>query len=256
MPFTVIAHRGYSSEAPENTIEAFDLALEAGFPHIEFDVQLSFDNVPVVIHDRTVDRTTNGSGQVNQMSATAIQNLDAGASFKNASGTSYTKSRVPTLDEVLDRYKDKAHLFIELKSAEMDLPHQVANLLDKKGWGKLGDAKNFSVPGVTIISFNIDQLDLSKALMPNVRIGWLIMEFRNHEIQIAKQKHFHAILPYVHALTHNKVKKAYSNGLQLATWGLQNVEDFRLALQNEVFAIAVDWPKLALDIINEGPTGN
>ena len=256
MPFVIIAHRGYSSEAPENTIAAFDLALEAGFPHIEFDVQLSSDNIPVVIHDRSVDRTTNGSGQVNRMSAAAIQKLDAGASFRNASGKFYTESKVPTLEEVLDRYKGKAHLYIEIKSEERDLPRQVANLLDKNGWIKPDDPIIHSVPGVTIISFNLDQLGLSKPLMPNVSIGWLIMELSEREMQIAKKKHFHAIFPYVHALTHDKVKVTHSNGLELATWGVRNVQDFRHALQNEVFAIAVDWPRLALDLVNERPNGN
>jgi len=256
MSFVIIAHRGYSSEAPGNTIAAFDLALEAGFPHIEFDVQLCSDNIPVVIHDRTVDRTTNGSGQVNQISAADIQKLEAGASFENASVRFYMKSRVPTLQEVLDRYKGKAHLYIELKSEERDLPHQVAKLLDKNGWIKPDDPIIHSVPGVTIISFNLDQLELSKSLMPNVCIGWLIMELSEREIQIAKQNHFHMILPYVHALTHEQVKTTYSNGLELATWGVQNIQDFRHALQNEVFAIAVDWPRLALDLVNKRPNGN
>lgn len=251
MRVVIIAHRGYSSKAPENTITAFDLALSSGFPHIEFDVHLSSDHIPIVIHDRTVDRTTNGSGQVNQMSAADIQELNARSSFEHAFDKSYGESKVPTLEELLDRYKGKAHLYIELKSEERDLPHQVAHLLGQTGWIKHDQPINHSVPGVTIISFNMDHLEVSKLLMPNVSIGWLIMKLTDREIQIAKRNHYHVILPYVNALTQDKIKLAYANGLHVATWGIQNVQDFRRAIENEVFAIAVDWPGLALDLAKE-----
>ncbi len=77
----MIAHRGFSSRAPENTIAAFDLAIDAGFDNIELDVHLSADGVPVVIHDDALDRTTDGSGQVSSLTLPELRALDAGAWF-------------------------------------------------------------------------------------------------------------------------------------------------------------------------------
>ena len=82
--FLVIAHRGASSYAPENTIAAFDLALQMGARHLELDVHLTRDDYLVVIHDDTVDRTTNGAGPVASQTLAALQALDAGAWFGEA----------------------------------------------------------------------------------------------------------------------------------------------------------------------------
>jgi len=90
-------HRGASSEAPENTLAAFELAIRQGATMLELDVQLSLDGYPVVIHDVTVERTTNGSGKVSEMSLEALRALDAGAWFSEQ----YAGQRIPTLQEVI-----------------------------------------------------------------------------------------------------------------------------------------------------------
>src|SRR5947207_506519 len=82
--FLVIAHRGASSYAPENTMAAFDLALQIGSSHLELDVHLTRDDYLVVIHDDTLDRTTNGTGPVASQTLAALQMLDAGAWFGEA----------------------------------------------------------------------------------------------------------------------------------------------------------------------------
>lgn len=114
----IVAHRGYSSEAPENTLAAFLLAINHGFPDIEFDVQLSSYGIPVIIHDLTVDRTTNGHGAVNQHSYDQLKRLDAGSWFS----ANYTHQQIPSLFEVLTQLHDIANLHIELKSKEAELP--------------------------------------------------------------------------------------------------------------------------------------
>lgn len=100
-PTLVLAHRGLSDIYPENTIPSFDKAIEEGAKGIEFDIQKTVDGVYVVMHDATVDRTTNGTGAVASLSLDYIRSLDAG-SWK---GTQFTGEKVPTLDEVLQRYK-------------------------------------------------------------------------------------------------------------------------------------------------------
>ncbi len=101
----IYAHRGVSAEIPENTLAAFHRALELGAEGIELDVHLSADGVPVVIHDQTVDRTTDGSGAVHEMTVAELQAFDAGGG-----------ERIPTLADVLDLVEDKLHVDIEVKA--------------------------------------------------------------------------------------------------------------------------------------------
>ena len=113
---TVVGHRGTCRYAPENTLPAFDYALEAGVHMLELDVQLSADGVPVVIHDGTVDRTTDGTGRVRALRLEVLQRLDAGARFVDDAGRRPFKgTRIPTLLEVFRRYPD-APLTVELKA--------------------------------------------------------------------------------------------------------------------------------------------
>jgi glycerophosphoryl diester phosphodiesterase len=104
--FRVIAHRGASSYAPENTFAAFDLAIRMGVRHIELDVEATNDGHIVVIHDDTVDRTTNGTGPVTSHNLAALQALDAGSWF----GAQFSGERIPVFDEVLRRYKGRVHI--------------------------------------------------------------------------------------------------------------------------------------------------
>ena len=105
--FSVIAHRGNSTLAPENTFAAFDLALDA-VPAFELDVQLTSDGVCVVLHDEKLGRTNNGFGPVAQADMLTISGLDAGSWH----GSQYAGCRIPTLREVLDRYRHRAHIYL------------------------------------------------------------------------------------------------------------------------------------------------
>ena len=109
--FTIIAHRGASAYAPENTLAAFDKALDLGAAHVEFDLHFSADGQVVVIHDDTVDRTTNGSGAVAALTLAQLKSLDAGSWF----AAQFSEERIPTLVELLERYKDRLHFHIEVK---------------------------------------------------------------------------------------------------------------------------------------------
>jgi glycerophosphoryl diester phosphodiesterase len=102
----VYAHRGASIEFPENTLASFRRALELDAPGIELDIHLSKEGIPVVLHDESVDRTTNGTGNTNTMTLAEIQALDAG-----------NGERIPTLREVFELVGDKAHFNLEIKTA-------------------------------------------------------------------------------------------------------------------------------------------
>ncbi len=110
-----LGHRGASAYAPENTLAAFDLALQMGADGIELDVTLSRDGIPVVIHDDKVDRTTNGRGLIQQMSLAQIGQLDAGSWFN----PKYCEEKIPTLAQVLELVGIRGIANIELKGTAL-----------------------------------------------------------------------------------------------------------------------------------------
>lgn len=114
-----IAHRGASGYAPENTIPAFELAMDMDTDYIELDVQLTKDRIPVVIHDETVNRTTSGKGYVKDYTYEEISKLDAGSWFNNQypmfARDIYVGLRIPTLEEVLEHFGKSVDYMIEIK---------------------------------------------------------------------------------------------------------------------------------------------
>jgi len=110
----VIAHRGFSSLAPENTLAAMELAISSKAHRVEFDVQSTRDGVPVVLHDDTLERTTNGKGRVCDKTYQEISKLDAGSWFH----PDFRGERVPTLDMVLELCKGKIPVNVEIKSED------------------------------------------------------------------------------------------------------------------------------------------
>ncbi len=153
----VIAHRGASTYAPENTFAAFDLALDMGVRHFELDVQLSGDNHLVVIHDDKVNRTTDGNGEVSALTLRELQSLDAGAWF----GAKFAGERIPTLESLLDRYRGRAHLHVEIKGTTQGLSERTVDMIRRRGWAQ----------NVTMTSFQIDKLEALRAHAPELPAG-------------------------------------------------------------------------------------
>ena len=112
----VIAHRGFSGAAPENTIASVRAAINVGADMAEIDVTLTSDGYIVVIHDETLDRTTDGSGEVFQFTLAELQELDAGSWFDR----SFAGEPIPTLDQVLDEVEGRILLNVEIKSEAVD----------------------------------------------------------------------------------------------------------------------------------------
>jgi glycerophosphoryl diester phosphodiesterase len=131
----VFGHRGASGRAPENTLDAFDAAVEAGATLLELDVHGTRDGEVVVLHDAELDRTTDGSGPVRERTLAEVRALDAGAKFEDAGGKRPFAGRgvrVPTLDEVLERYA-RIPLNIEIKQLEPSIEDAVFSKIDDHG---------------------------------------------------------------------------------------------------------------------------
>ena len=155
----IIAHRGASARAPENTLAAFRKAIQIGAGVAELDVHLSADGDVIVIHDETLDRTTDGQGAVGELKTAAIQAVDAGR-WKDVK---YLGERVPTLTEVLEAVGQELVLCIELKGGE-GLPEAVVNaVLDAAVERR-----------VLFFSFYPDHVRALKALEPEIPVVWLV----------------------------------------------------------------------------------
>jgi len=124
----ILAHRGASAYAPENTLAAFERALALGVDGVELDVRFSSDGHAMVMHDRLVDRTTNGKGPIDHQPARDLRALDAGAHF----APGFAGERIPFLAEVLDLMKSKGEVQVELKGLTPGLPEEVVRLIEER----------------------------------------------------------------------------------------------------------------------------
>jgi glycerophosphoryl diester phosphodiesterase len=164
----VVAHRGASVHAPENTMESFRLGAEAGADAIELDVHLTGDGQLAVIHDDTVDRTTDGSGAVVSLTLADLRRFDAGARFTAADGTAPFAGKgltIPTLEEVLDWLPDDVGLVVEIK-ARAAVP-KVVEALRERPVRQAGRA--------SVINFDEAAIDEAHALDPELPTGYLLV---------------------------------------------------------------------------------
>jgi glycerophosphoryl diester phosphodiesterase len=167
----VVAHRGASAQAPENTMEAYRLAAEAGADAIALDVHLSQDGELAVIHDETVDRTTDGAGRIDGSSMAGLRRFDAGARFTAADGSTPFAGKgltIPTLPEVLDWLPDDVGLVIEIK-ARAAVPSVVEALRGRP----VREQRRASV-----ISFDEASIDEAHSLDPELPTGYLLVPYQ------------------------------------------------------------------------------
>jgi glycerophosphoryl diester phosphodiesterase len=167
----VVAHRGASAQAPENTMEAYRLAVEAGADAIELDVHLSQDGQMALIHDDTVDRTTDSVGRVDGFDMAGLRRLDAGARFTAADGSTPFAGKglkIPTLPEVLDWLPDGVGLVVEIK-ARAAVPSVIEAL---RGCPVREQGR------ASVISFDEASIDEAHALDPDLPTGYLLVPYQ------------------------------------------------------------------------------
>jgi len=237
----VIAHRGSSSHAPENTLAAFKLAIQQGADAIELDTMLAGDGNVVVIHDHTVDRTTQFKGQVKDYSSLELRKMDAGGHFD----IEFVGEPIPTLDEVFQTIGQLTILNIELKnyfSVNDDLPEKVAQLIKHH---KLQHRIIFS-------SFNPIALARINRLIPEAPIGLLILPgfigslTRNLVSQFFSYNSLHPALVDVTPIL---VKDTHRLGRKIFPFVVNRKEDMEKLLKMNVDGIITDDPLLAHQVL-------
>ena len=222
----VIGHRGASSYAPENTFPAFDLALEMGADGLETDIQATQDGVLVLIHDRRVDRTTNGSGAVNEIAWPALRQLDAGAWFASR----FAGTGVPTLEEFLSRYAGRTGLALEIKAPGVEA--QVVEALRPYDLGK----------SLTITSFNWESVIAVRELAPALRVGWLTRAFDSEIIERVRAAGMVQICPKAADITPELVALARRKGLEVRAWGLADEALMVRVVESGADGTSVNFP--------------
>jgi glycerophosphoryl diester phosphodiesterase len=221
----IIAHRGASYIEPENTLRSFRKALDMGADAIEFDVRFSKDNIPIIIHDDTVDRTTNGKGKVNNMLFSELRKLDAGMG-----------EQIPTLQEALNLIDRKALILIELKERyhEDIILKEVLlrNLLDN----------------VIFISFHYDVLNRLRNLNNNVKTGYLYYK-PPAPINEASQNNAFAILPRYNMISSRIITWAHSKGLKVYAWTVDDPNKAMELVKEGVDGIATNKPDIIKNVV-------
>jgi len=222
--FLVIAHRGACYYEPENTLRSIGRALKLGAEMVEVDVRLSKDGEVVVIHDESVDRTTNGSGYVRDMSLKELKKLDAG--FRES---------IPTLREVLGLVKGKATLAVELK--EEAIEDKVVGLVEEEGF----EAE------VLVTSFLHDALRNVKGLNPEIKTGVIFRSRPVNPVQLALDVNADCLLPHYKYVDQSMVEEAHRRNLAVYPWTVNSKEDAQRLVAVGVDGIVTDKPDLLVE---------
>lgn len=231
----IFAHRGASGHAPENTLEAFRLAMEMGADGIELDVHVTLDGQLVVIHDETVDRTTNGTGYIKDMTLAQLKELDACNSME-----AYRGAKIPTLAEVLELFRDTKHLInIEVKTDKNFYPQ-----IEEKC---IALVKEYGMEDRIIYSsFNHFTLKTLRALDPDAKLGMLYGNIMFEPWTYADTLNIQYLHPgRMSIYTPNFAEGAQAAGYGVNLWTINDVPTMEKCLETGT-GIITNYPDVAV----------
>jgi len=237
---TIYGHRGAKKYTPENTFSAFQKALDMGADGFELDTMLSADGVPVVIHDRSLARTTNGIGFVNKKNVKELIDLDAGSWFSDR----HHDERIPLLEEVLAEFSQRAQINIELKNFKNPLdglPDRVGDLIKKND---LGENILFS----SFIPFNLMRI---RKIIPNAKVGLLIRPdimgtwLSSSLLRNLSPEFIH---PHYSTCTEPFIVKQHAMGRSVNAWIVNERKTLEALISQGIDGIITDDPALAVEV--------
>lgn len=225
----IMGHRGAKAYEPENTLRSISRALDLGVQAVEIDIHLSRDDRLVVIHDATVDRTTDGSGRVAELTWEELRRLNAGQG-----------ETIPGLEEVITLVRGRAHLFIELKDRRA-----VAPLAAFFNLHRLFEAAH-------VISFWHPALKELRRLEPKIRTGTLFVGCPADPPALAAAADAEALVLNYQYVTAELVQAARENRLAVAVWNIDTVADLLPVLPLELDYIGSNTPDILLNYLQSG----
>ena len=238
----IFAHRGAKAVAPENTLPAFQQALAMGVDGIELDVHLSQDGQLVVIHDFSVNKTTNGQGPVRSFSAAQLAQLDAGSHFSPA----FAGTGVPTLPAVFDLVGDRCRINVEIKNEEPDGGHEVEVLVQLIQQRHLYDQ-------VIVSSFNPITLIKLRWADPKITLGLLYSDPLPAHLRMAWFTPIlqpEALHPDHRLVDESLMGWARSKGCAVNTWTVNDPDEARRLAKLGVDVIISDVPDLLIEALS------
>jgi glycerophosphoryl diester phosphodiesterase len=246
-PPLVIAHRGDSAHRPENTLAAFASALEVGATIVELDVQLTADGEVVVIHDPTLDRTTDARGDVRSRTLAELRGVSAG--YPNLFGSRWAGERIPTLGEVLALARDRARVLVEIKTESVSA--------DATGGIEARTAAAVRRAGMTeqvaVISFDQRAVLRLRALAPEISRGRVYGRTSTEEVlATAREAGCEVVMPHKSQIREPLVSRAREAGLKLATWVVDDPEELRALAAFGLYGVGSNRPGVLLEAIADG----
>ncbi|MBY0123524.1 glycerophosphodiester phosphodiesterase [Bacillus sp. S/N-304-OC-R1] len=234
----IFAHRGSKGTHPENTLSAFKEAVRLGVDGIELDVHLTKDGEVVVIHDETVDRTTNGNGKVQDFTLAELQKLDAGSWFSK----DFTGEKIPTLNEVLDLLKDtEIVLNVEIKNdviPYIGIEEKVLTIID---------AYNYNNKTI-ISSFNHYCVKKVHQLNPSIETAILFMELLYEPWNYAKSLGASGLHVYVPVSFTDMSKESTKMGFPVRVFTVNEEIQMNQLIDLKIDTIMTDYPEKALKL--------
>lgn len=225
---TVIAHRGASSVAPENTLAAFSRAIALGADYFELDVQASRDDSLMVIHDAALDRTTDGRGQVSETTYAELRTLDAGSWFDPR----FAGEKIPTLREALALAKGKIKVAVEIKAD--GIAEQVVQRIEAMG---MEDQ-------VIIFAFNFENIAIAKEANPAIPVLYLKGAMTREAITRTQRIDGE----YVGAgggneITRSLIDYAHDRDIKVWRWTVNDVQAMKSLIEAGIDGIITDYPQ-------------
>jgi glycerophosphoryl diester phosphodiesterase len=240
----VVGHRGAMGHAPENTLASFRKGVELGAPLLELDVHLSADGRLVVIHDETVDRTTDGAGRVRDLTVDEIRRLDAGSWF----GPDFAGEPVPLLDEVLAWARGRAGLVIELKLGPVwyaGIEQALVTALERQA----AEAE------VLVISFDHFAVRRVKQLAPAVKTAIMYAGRPLDPVGMARAAGADAVRPDQYTVTGEDVAACHAAGLAVIPWTVNDAASMRRMVELGVDGMSSNYPELLAGCIRPVEAG-
>jgi len=247
----VVAHRGASHKAPENTIESFKIAIEEGAEGIEMDVRLANDGTPVVFHDAGLKRFTGKDDRIDSLSMNDIRKVSVGKWFNNRyprrARQEFENSFVPTLSETLEYLKDyRGVIFIELKCRPYDAEEtavNVARLLAESPLLPQFIVKSFSLDALPCVQRQCDELKTAALFAPKVMS---VIRKEKRLVNIATDLMADSLSLHASLATKKLMKKAQRAGLNVAIWTVDNPRWLKRAIERGVSTVITNKPDTML----------
>jgi glycerophosphoryl diester phosphodiesterase len=234
----IIGHRGASGHAPENTLAAFEQAVELGAGFIETDLHLTRDAHFVAIHDRTLERTTNGHGAVRDFTLAQLRDLEAGLWYDRK----YMGERIPTIEEILAFARNHdIVVYLELKyEAAWGMHHALVGALRNPE-----DAAR-----TVVISFDAGTLADLRKLDATIMTGVLVEEARADLVKASVDAGARQLCPRSTLVTSALVDEAHRSDLHIATWTVNDPEEMRAVIAAGVDGVMTDFPDRLRSVID------